>query len=116
MPLQTAIPILAFLDLQETVKFYQRLGFHCNDNWKEYLMCGRDKIEIHLSKCDDPEIPKNTGCYINVTEVDALYVECQKLDIIHPDGQLTDKPWEMRQFSIIDNSGNIIHFGQDISK
>ena len=115
MPLQTAIPILAFLDLQDTVKFYQQLGFH-NDNWKEYLMCGRDNIEIHLSKCDNPEIPKNTGCYVNVTEVDALYKECQKLDCIHPEGQLSDKPWEMRQFSIVDNSGNIIHFGQDISK
>jgi hypothetical protein len=38
-----------------------------------------------------------------------------KQGIIHPEGTLTNKPWNMRQFSILDNSGNIIHFGEEIS-
>lgn len=115
MPLQIAIPQLAFLNLEETVEFYTKLGFKCNDNWKEYLMCSRDNIEIHLWKCDDPQIPKNTGCYVRVTEVDKLYEVYKALNIIHPNGPLTDRPWEMREFSILDNSGNIIHFGESIS-
>jgi hypothetical protein len=115
MPLEKAVPILAFLDLEESVLFYQNMGFQCNSNWKEYLMCSRDHIEIHLWKCTDPEIPKQTGCYVRVSEIHKLYEECQKLNIVHPNGQLKDQPWGMRQFSILDNSGNIINFGESIS-
>jgi hypothetical protein len=41
--------------------------------------------------------------------------ELKEKCIIHPNGDLTDMPWGMRQFSILDNDGNIIHFGEDIS-
>ncbi len=114
MPLQKAVPILAFLDLQESVAFYKKLGFQCNDNWKEYLMCSRDDIEIHLWKTADPEVPKNTGCYVRVTAIEKLYEEYKALDLIHPNGPLKDKPWGMREFSVLDNSGNIINFGESI--
>lgn len=112
MSLLSAIPILAFLDAKSTIDFYTRLGFTCNANWDGYLMCSRDNIEIHLWKCDDPSIPKNTGCYIRVNEIDKLNEEFKKLHIIHPNGALENKPWKVRQFSILDNSGNIIHFGE----
>jgi catechol 2,3-dioxygenase-like lactoylglutathione lyase family enzyme len=114
MPLEKAIPILAFLDLKESVDFYRALGFTADDKWGNYLICSRDHIEIHLWKCDDPEIPKQTGCYVRVTDVQAVYEECQKLGVVHPNGPLENKPWGIRQFSILDNSGNIIHFGEYI--
>ncbi len=112
MKLLKAVPILAFLDSEATVKFYKSIGFTCNANWPDYIMCSRDEIEIHLWKCDDPAIPKNTGCYIRVQEIDILYKECQQLNIIHPNGLLENKPWGMRQFSILDNSGNILNIGE----
>ncbi len=112
MALLTATPILAFLYAKETIAFYTKLGFEGNTNWPDYLMFSRDQISIHLWKCDDPAIPKNTGCYIYVDAIDALYEECSKLGIVHPNGKLETKPWGLRQFSILDNSGNIIHFGQ----
>ena len=112
MPLQSAIPILAFLDLNESISFYRKIGFNCNDKWKEYLMCSRDNIEIHLWKCNDENIPKNTGCYVRVNEIEILYAEFSALNIIHPHGKLEEKPWGLKQFSILDNSGNIIHFGE----
>jgi hypothetical protein len=31
---------------------------------------------------------------------------------VHPNGKLENKPWGIRQFSILDNSGNILHFGE----
>ncbi len=112
MPLLTATPILAFLDTDETVAFYSKFGFDCNASWKGYIMCERDSISIHLWQCDDPSIPKNTGCYVYVNEIEALYKECEDLNIVHPNGKLEQKPWGLKQFSILDNSGNIIHFGQ----
>ena len=115
MPLEKAIPILAYLDANATIAFYTQLGFICNENWDGYLMFQKDGIDLHLWKCEDPAIPKNTGCYIRVSAIESLYQQCQELNCIHPNGDLEDKPWEMRQFSILDNSGNIIHFGQDLS-
>lgn len=115
MPLLKATPILAYLNQEDTIAFYKKLGFECNAAWDGYLMFQKDAINIHLWLCDNEEIPKNTGCYINVAEIDALYADYLALGIIHPNGKLENKPWEMRQFSILDNSGNIIHFGQDLS-
>lgn len=115
MALLTATPILAYLDQQQTVAFYKKLGFTCNAEWPGYLMFERDQISIHLWLCNDAGIPKNTGCYIYVDQIGTLYQECIALDIVHPEGKLENKAWNMRQFSILDNSGNIIHFGQRLS-
>lgn len=115
MPLISAIPILAFLDQEETIRFYtDTLGFECNSDWEGYLMFNKDHISIHLWKCNDPAIPKNTGCYVRVQAIDELYAQYKAQGIIHPNGALELKPWGMKQFSILDNSGNIIHFGEDM--
>lgn len=114
MPLQSAIPILAYLDKAETTSFYASIGFEYNDQYDGYIMCSRDAIEIHLWKCDDPAIPKNTGCYVRVNEIETLYASFQALNIIHPNGKLNVMPWGVKQFSILDNSGNIIHFGEKV--
>lgn len=114
--LKHAVPILASLHADDTIAFYtQKLGFTFHSNWDGYLIFSRDEIQVHLWPTSDEEIPKNTGCYVNVTNVDLLYKEFLPLDIVHPNGKLENKPWGMRQFSILDNNGNIIHFGEDIS-
>ena len=114
--LQKAVPMLASLNEELTVKFYtEKLGFTFHSSWDGYLIFSRDNINIHHWPCKDPEIPKATGCYINVTDVDKLYTELKAKGVIHPNGDLQDMPWKMRQFSILDNDSNIIHFGEDIS-
>lgn len=113
--LQSAVPILASLDTAETVKFYtEKLGFTFHSEWDGYLIFSKDDIQLHFWSTSDPEIPKNTGCYMNVSEVDKLYARYEPEGVIHPEGSLTDMPWGMRQFSILDNNGNIIHFGERI--
>lgn len=114
---RSAVPILASLNEQETVDFYTRiLGFTFHSSWDGYLIFSRDGVNVHLWPCNNPEIARNTGCYINLTNVDGLYAEYKPHGIIHPDGQLEVKPWEMKQFSILDNNGNIIHFGEDVAE
>ena len=115
--LKYAVPILASLNEQETVAFYtEKLGFTFHSSWDGYLIFSRDGMNLHLWPCTSAEIAKNTGCYINVTEVDKLYAEYEPHGIIHPEGKLEVKPWEMKQFSIVDNNGNIIHIGEDVSE
>lgn len=111
MPLLQAIPILAFLEKETTRSFYQSLGFTCHGEWEGYLIFARDAVEIHLWQCDDASIPKNTGCYVRVSDIMDLYEQCIELGCVHPNGELELKPWGMRQFSILDNNGNILHFG-----
>jgi catechol 2,3-dioxygenase-like lactoylglutathione lyase family enzyme len=114
--LKYAIPILASLNEEATVKFYtEKLGFTFHSSWDGYLIFSRDGVNIHLWPTEDPEIAKSTGCYVNVTEVDKLYTELKEKGLIHPNGDLKDMPWGMRQFSVLDNNGNIINFGEDIS-
>lgn len=114
--LQKAIPMLASLNEEETIKFYtEKLGFTFHSSWDGYLIFSRDGVSIHHWPTTDPEIPKATGCYINVTDVNKLYTELKAQGVVHPNGDLKDMEWGMRQFSILDNNGNIIHFGEDIS-
>lgn len=114
--LKYTVPILASLDEEETIKFYtEKLGFTFHSSWEGYLILSKDDVQVHLWPTTDPVIPKNTGCYINVTEVDKLYAEYEPLGVVHPNGKLEVKPWEMKQFSILDNNGNIIHFGENMS-
>ena len=114
--LQSTVPILASLNEEETVTFYtEKLGFTFYSSWEGYLIFGRENIFIHHWPCNEPEIAKNTGCYVNVTEVEKLYAEYEPLGIVHPNGGALElKPWGMKQFSILDNNGNIIHFGEDM--
>jgi len=113
--LNYAIPILASLNEAETVKFYtEKLGFTFHDSWDGYLIFSRDGVNIHLWPADDKKIPENTGCYVNVSDIESLYAEYLPHGVVHPNGPLKEMDWEMKQFSILDNNGNIIHFGQEM--
>jgi len=113
--LKSATPILASLNAEKTIQFYtEKLGFKFINNWDGYVIFSRDEISIHLWPTNDPELPKATGCYIYVSDVNSLYDEYQKLGLIHPNGKLEIKPWKMKQFSVLDNNGNLISFGEPI--
>jgi uncharacterized glyoxalase superfamily protein PhnB len=112
--MRSAIPILAYLDGKQTAEFYRKIGFNVNDTWDGYIMCSRDNIEIHLWRTNDPELPKQTGCYVRVEEIDSLYQEMSDYGVVHPNGHLQDKPWKQREFAILDNSGNVFTFGQSL--
>jgi hypothetical protein len=110
------VPILASLNEEESIKFFtEKPGFLFHSSWESYHILSKDKVYIHLWPCSDQSVAKNTGCYINVTEIDKLYEKYEPLGIVHPNGKLEEKPWKMKQFSILDNNGNIIHFGEDMN-
>lgn len=115
--LASAIPQLPYLDKVATLEFYEKvLDFKIMSDWDGYIITKKDAIEIHLWQSDNPEIPKNTGCYIRVNKnIDTLYAQYLPHNIMHEHGKLEVKPWNMKQFSLLDNSGNILHFGQDVT-
>jgi uncharacterized glyoxalase superfamily protein PhnB len=110
-------------------RFYaDRLGFavlHCDTG---YALVGRDAIEVHLWAASDEswkqrnagQPPLVTGaesflagtasCRIRVEGIDALCQRYADAGILHPNGPLSDKPYGLREFAVLDLDGNLITF------
>jgi hypothetical protein len=111
----SAVPVLASLDLERSLAFYeQKLGFQRRALFAAYAVLARDGVEVHLWKCDDRHIAENTSCRLNVKGIDDLYTECLQKLIVHPNAPLTDQPWGLREFGIVDLDGNLIKFAEDL--
>jgi DNA-binding transcriptional MerR regulator len=111
--LQRAVPVLASLDIQATQRFYaEKMGFTSVAQYPDYGTVERDNVQIHFWLTDDADIPKATSCRVDVDGVDQLYEELQASGVVHPNGPLTDQPWGLREFAVLDGDGNMIKFGQ----
>ena len=107
-------PVLASLNIEETLAFYtQKLDFRISYEDDSYAIVVRDEIALHFWKCNDPLIPQSTSCYVYVRGIAGLYAEMEVAGVIHPNGQLEDKPYGMREFTILDLYGNLIRFGEE---
>ncbi len=116
-----AVPILPSRDLEETLRFYERLGFELRGAPIEryrYLIIGRNSIELHFF--DAPGVdPLTTAamCYLHVPDADALYREWQRVGVetdaatgsrlVAP----VDTDYGMREFALVDRSGNLVRVG-----
>ena len=111
--LVAAIPKLASLDIERSLDFYEGLGFRRGGAWPDYGIVERDGVQLHVWLCADPRIPSETACRIVVTGIDDLHAQYAARGVIHPNGALADKPWGVREFSILDPDGNLVTFQQD---
>jgi catechol 2,3-dioxygenase-like lactoylglutathione lyase family enzyme len=114
--LNSAVPILASLDITKTIRFYSSvLGFtKIHEEPTAYGIVQRDAVQIHFWACSEKHIAENTACRINVKGIAALYTEYQPKGVIHPHSPLQEKPWETREFTIVDEDGNLITFFEEI--
>lgn len=111
--LQRAVPVLASLDIEATQKFYaDKMGFVAVARYPDYGIVGRDDVQIHFWLTDDADIPRATSCRVDVDGIDQLHAEMRASGVIHPNGPLTDQPWGLREFAVLDADGNMITFSQ----
>lgn len=108
--IQSTVPVLASLDLDQTLDFYTRvLGFARLGRWNDYAIVARDGAEIHFWLCAERHIAENTSCYVRATDLQALYEE------FHARGARIDppvsRPWGMRELYVSDPHGNLLKFG-----
>jgi catechol 2,3-dioxygenase-like lactoylglutathione lyase family enzyme len=115
------VPILPSKDLRDTLAFYERLGFENRgappEEWN-YLIIGRGGIELHFY--GDPGVdPLTTAamCYLRVGDADAVHAEWEAVGVrrdattgsrLEPP-MLTD--YGMREFALVDPSGNLVRVG-----
>jgi catechol 2,3-dioxygenase-like lactoylglutathione lyase family enzyme len=129
MRLKKLTPILWTKDLQETISFYtDNLGFACRHQVDRFAVLTKDDIEIMtvipIDEPDDCKDLKNneeffpkpyfTGSlYIDTENVDELWEQVKgKVRVKYGIG---NQEWLVRDFSILDNNGYEVVFGQDIS-
>jgi uncharacterized glyoxalase superfamily protein PhnB len=112
--LEAAVPILSVTDLSEALDFYERvLGFQVGWKWGEpshlASVC-RDRVEVNLSQSSEAK-PAISKVYFQMAGVDAYYnqVTVAGARVVVP---LADRPYGMRDFRIVDPSGNELSFGE----
>jgi catechol 2,3-dioxygenase-like lactoylglutathione lyase family enzyme len=129
MRLQKLSPILWTKDLNATIVFYETiLGFKGKSNFPSFASLTRETIEIMFivpqdepEECKDPNnkqdfFPKPllTGSIFIVTDhVDELWESIKDRAIIK--SSIDNREYLMRDFSILDNNGYELVFGQDIN-
>lgn len=119
MLIDIAIPILPARDLDQSVGFYERLGFQVAGRApapEDYALLRRDGMELHLFGA--PDLDPATcyaGCYLRVTDAKLLHDEFAQLGL--PDAgfprlsTLEEKSWGMREFHVMDPSGVLLRIG-----
>lgn len=128
---EITIPILPSRAINETLAFYQALGFtvtYGQQRPNPYVVIKLRGIELHFFALKQLQPENNfSTCYIIVQDIDALYQSFRegirgllgKLPLrgiprINP---LKDIPsYAVRQFIVVDPSGNYIRIGEPIPK
>jgi len=129
MTLQHLSPILWTKDLDQTISFYETvLGFKKKTQFPNFVSLTRDKVEIMFvlpidepEDCKDPNnkeefFPKPTmtgNIYIFTDKVDELWEFVKAKTTVT--ASISDREYLMRDFSILDNNGYELVFGEDIS-
>lgn len=107
------VPVLPAQDIAATTQFYQeKLGFEVDYQDATYAMLHREGFALHFWHCPDRNIAENSSCYVYVRGIEALYAEYQAASVIHPNGPLEDKPYGVREFTVLDLNGNAIRFAE----
>lgn len=119
-----AEPILPAHDLSAVRAFYERLGFTTGywdpDPDAGYAILRCDGVCLHFFAHRTLVTEENfAGCYWRVADVDAWYRTCTTLGL--PDEgipRLTppdDRAWGMREFALVDPSGNLVRVGHELT-
>jgi catechol 2,3-dioxygenase-like lactoylglutathione lyase family enzyme len=118
---ESAVPVLPSRDLRETLAFYERLGFESRgaaspEEWN-YLILARGEIWLHFFGLPgiDP-LTTSAGCYVYVEDADALHEEWSRF--VEPDPATgsriqapVDTDYGLREFAVVDRSGNLLRVG-----
>lgn len=117
--LALVVPVLPVRDLARAMDFYRRLGFnaHAWQNSDFYGFLERDGQNVHLSRSEKligNQSPASAYFYLVKGTAELLQAEFRTagVEILNP---LAPRPWNMKDFTISDPDGNMLHFGEDIS-
>ncbi len=110
----SAFPVFAVRDLPEALAYYrEKLGFTVSWTWGEpttRVGVRLDDIEIQLDGAGLGAPPGPAVVYCHMTGVDDYYAACRARGATIA-LEIADRPWGMRDFRVLDPSGNRLGFG-----
>lgn len=113
--LTTIHPKLPMRDKALTKEYYlNNLGFRELGDYEDYLIMGKDSIEIHFFSFKTLDPKENYAqVYIRTDDIDQWYQSLLDNNTsIHLNGQLQIKPWGQKEFALLDPDNNLLTFGQ----
>jgi uncharacterized glyoxalase superfamily protein PhnB len=112
-------PVLAVRDLGEALEYYRdKLGFTVAWTWGDPVSRGGvtlDDVEIQLEGLGQGAPPGPSVVYCHMIGVDSHYEACRDRGAIVT-MELADRPWGMRDFRVVDPSGNRIGFASALKR
>lgn len=110
-------PFIGTGDLPATLAFYrEKLGFELAWEWGspvEMAAVCRDAVEITLTRRSDARPDGASRLYIGIDSIDTYHAQLLQAGVpIHV--AIGDRPYGMRDFSIVDPAGNVLCFGQPL--
>lgn len=116
--LRSVYPKLPMRDKAATRNYYiDGLGFRDVGamDYDGYLMLEKDGIQLHFFEFKALDPLENYGqVYIRTDAIAALYQWLLDRNVaIHPNGALQQKPWGMKEFSLLDPDNNLLTFGEE---
>jgi catechol 2,3-dioxygenase-like lactoylglutathione lyase family enzyme len=119
-PISRIVPILPVSDLSRAMTYYRSLGFSAEpyEDGDDYAFLTRDKLEIHLRTASDFIEGQNpSGVYFYLAHGNAAALEAEfraaHVPILSP---LAPREWKMNEFVLSDPDGNLLRFGEDLTK
>jgi hypothetical protein len=117
--LTAIVPKLPMRNKLLTKQFYTtQLGFEVfgSADFDAYLMLQKDGFKIHFFEFTKLNPLENYGqIYLRTNDIESLYISLIDKDtIIHPNGNLQQKPWGQKEFSLLDPDHNLLTFGEYI--
>jgi catechol 2,3-dioxygenase-like lactoylglutathione lyase family enzyme len=113
--LNTISPKLPMRNKTLTKDYYLKLlGFEEIADYGDYLIIGKDKIEIHFFEFKALSPKENYGqIYIRTNDITKIYQDFLDNKVkIHPNAHLETKPWGQKEFALLDPDNNLLTFGQ----
>jgi hypothetical protein len=111
--LERAVPILPSLNIGQSKEFYvAKLDFVVASDYGEYIILKRDDASIHIGYLPDRHVAENTSLYIYVRNIEALHELWQSRGVVSH--TLETKPYGLKEFAVIDPSGNLLRIGERI--
>lgn len=111
-------PVFSVRNVEEAIAYYRdRLGFTVAWTWGSPISragVALDVVEIQLDELEAGETATSSMAYCHMPDVDAYYEACcaRGASITMP---IADRPWGMRDFRIVDPSGNRLGFASPLA-
>lgn len=106
-----AVPVLTTTDLTASMRFWASAGFTVSRFGADFASANKDGVELHL--VDASGAGRDRGeAYLHVRGIDDVHAAWASAGLSPT--ALRDKPWEMREFNVVDPGDNMVRVGQNL--